>query len=212
MAIELLHLQVQHFNDEKAARKRGRLAPPTLRTERETYHDLEALIWVLVYAMMIHNYDSLTNQTDRKEYKAILDNYFGHGSASTTFIKRHAMWSLAHSDVGLDHVSKWFSDPDERKFFISCMSLVAEHHKPEKNVVNWKKPIEGEIDDANPVFWRRINFKMNKKAAEDANNKSMLGKVTKAVQEPVVRSRTRPPVITYDSVVSLLMNAVDEFE
>ena len=50
MAIELLWSQVRHLKDEQVARKKGKLAYPTLETPQEVNHDLKALILVLVYA------------------------------------------------------------------------------------------------------------------------------------------------------------------
>ena len=215
MAIELLESQVEHFEGEEAARKRARPGPPTLSLERKAYHDLEALIWVLVYAMMIHNYNSLANETDRKGYKKILDDYFGHGSAQMILDRRHAMLSSAHSHVSWNRVAKWFPNPDERNFFTACMSLISEHIKEEDKVAKWTKLFEGEINDNNPALWGRFNDKTYENPDEDADDKSgtyMPSKATKSLQTPVARarSRKRPPVITYQSVVSLLANSIDE--
>jgi len=160
--------------------------------------------------MMIHNYDSITNENDRKAYKEEIDDYFGHGSAKTIVEKRQAM-HLAHSRVAEDCVSQWFPNPDEQDFFISCMNLIAEHDREEERAVKWKKPVKGEIDDNNPALWRRINTKKD----EDTDGKSRTpppGKGTSAVQKPVAGSRQRPPVITYETVVSLLVGSIDELE
>ena len=215
MAIELLESQVEHFDSEEAARKRGRPGPAVLSMERKAYHDLEALIWVLVYAMMIHNYNSLTHETDRKGYKKILDDYFGHGSAKMILDKRHAMLSSAHSHVSWNRVSKWFPDPDERNFFTTCMSLISEHIKEEEKAAKWPRMFEGEINDDNPTLWGLFKDKPDENPDEDADDKSgayVPSKATKTVQKPVARSRKRPPVITYQSVVSLLANSIDELQ
>ena len=214
MALDLLHSQVRHLNDEKVARKRGKPGPPTLSTERNASHDLEGLLWVLVHAIMIHNYNSLANETDRKEYKVTLDDYFGHGSARTTYVKRHAMLSFAYSDIGRDHISEWFSDPDERKFFISCMSLIAEHYRPEKTVVNWKTPMSDLNDDSAP--WGHTDDESDNSLSPDEDAEDTSGtyrsvKATKSAQVLVAAS-TRPPVITYESVISLLINSVNELK
>ena len=100
MAVELLRRQVDHLDDEQDARRTGKQGPPT---KREAHHDLEAFLWVLVYAMMIHHYNSLTHETDRAEYKETLDEYFGHGSAKFICINRQDLY-LAHSRVGDDRV------------------------------------------------------------------------------------------------------------
>jgi len=193
MAIELLHSQIEHLDNETTARKRGKSGPPTLNTKREVHHDLEALIWVLVYAVMIHNYNSLTRETDRKKYKQTLDEYFGHGSARTTFIKRHAMLSFAHSHVGHVHASKWFADEHEQVFFIRCMKLIAEHNKDKEDEEDWGA-FEGEIDDDNPALWGSIKDKRDKTPDEDADDTSgtyTQGKATKsAISSKICRRVT----------------------
>ena len=50
MAVELLSRQVWHLKVEKAARKEKH-GPPMLGMKREVYSDLEAFLWVLVYAI-----------------------------------------------------------------------------------------------------------------------------------------------------------------
>jgi len=215
MAIDLLNSQVQHHNDEKVARRRGRPGPPTLSTERQAYHDLEGLLWVLVYAMMIHSYNSLTHEADRKEYKVTLDDYFGHGSARTIFVKRHAMLSFAHSKTGLDHISKWFTDQHERRFFIRCMALIAKHHKAEEEEEDGKA-FEGEItDDIAP--WGPADDDSDDSPSPDEDAKDTSGtykpvKTTKAVQTPAAGPPNLPAVITYESVISLLMNPINELK
>ena len=215
MAIELLESQIQYLDGEEAARRWGRPGPPRLSTERTAYHDLEALIWVLVYTMMIHNYNSLIRETDRKGYKKILDDYFGHGSAQMTLDKRHAILSSAHADVSQNRVSKWFPNPDEHNFFISCMSLIAEHYRPEKRVVHWKTPVR-DINDDNPP-WDPADDDSDSSPSPDEDTKDTSGtyksgKATKAVQKLVAGSHKRPPVITYESIISLLMNSINEFK
>ena len=51
MAVELLRSQVRHRKAEKVARRKSQHGPPTLSMERQAYHDLEAFLWVLVYAI-----------------------------------------------------------------------------------------------------------------------------------------------------------------
>jgi len=211
MAIELLHSQVQHLNDETAARKRGKPGPQTLSTKREVHHDLEAFIWVLVYAMMLHNYNSLTRETDRKDYKQTLDEYFGHGSARTTVSKRHAILNLALSYIGQDKASSWFADQHERKFFMRCMTLIANHNKGEEE--EDCGTFEGGINRGNPLWDSDDDDDGDYSYDEDVHDVSgtyVQGKTTKAIQNPVAGLRKRQPVITYESVVAILKKSLDE--
>jgi len=55
--------------------------------------------------MSIHNYNSLTRETDRGQYKGSLDDCFGHGSAKTILEKRKSMLYSAQSLIDLDHIT-----------------------------------------------------------------------------------------------------------
>ncbi len=211
MAVELLRSQVRHLKVENAARKKRKDAPLVLSVERQAYHDLEAFLWVLVYAMMIHNYNSLTNEADRKEYKETLDKYFGHGGASVIVDQRQSMMYLARSSVADDWVSQWFPDVHERRFFIRCMTLIAEHDMGEEER-DHIGTFKGEISEGNPV-WNISDDESASSPDEDAEDQSGTYKETKAtkgVQKLVARLRKRPPVITYESVVGLLEKSIAE--
>jgi hypothetical protein len=211
MAVELLRSQVRYLEAEKAARRKGKQAPLALSMKREAHHDLEAFLWVLVYAMMIHHYNSLTHETDRRDYKVILDSYFGHGSAEIILDKRASMIYLARARVGEHRVSRWFPDPQEQGFFVNCMTLVAKHDKEEGKKVNFGT-FKGEIDDTNPV-WDISDDESDGSPDEDAEDMSgtyRQGKAAKGAQRPVAGFRKRPPAITYESVVALLKGSIEE--
>jgi len=74
--------------------------------------------------MMIHNYNSLIGEPDRKEYKGTLDSYFGHGFAQIIVDKRKAMIYSAQVEADEGYISQWFPDPREQRFFIRCMTLI----------------------------------------------------------------------------------------
>ena len=211
MAIELLWGQVRHLKAEQAARRKGKHGPLTLSTERQAYHDLEAFLWVLVYAMMIHNYNSLTHETDRQEYKETLDSYFGHGSATIILKNRKDMLYSAQAGISGQCVSQWFPDPHERRFFIRCMSLIARHDKGEEDE-EVLGPFQGEISAGN-LLLGGSDDESDSSPDEDAEDESGTYKESKAakrVREPVAGLRTRPPVITYESVVAVLKKSIDE--
>ena len=211
MAVELLRSQVRHLKTEKAARRKAKHGPLTLSMERQVYHDLEAFLWVLVYAMMIHNYNSSTHETDRHEYKETLDSYFGHGSTTIILDKRTAMIYSAQARVGEDRVSQWFPDPHERRFFIRCMSLIAEHDREEEEKEDLGT-FKGEFNASN-LPWDSSDDESDSRPDEDTEDQSGTyrpGKATKGVQAPVAGLRTRPPVITYESVAAILKKTIDE--
>ena len=209
MAVELLRSQVLHLRAERAARINKKKGPLTLSVERQPYHDLEAFLWVLVYAMMIHNYNSLTHETARKEYKEIIDSYFGHGGAKVIIKERQALY-LAHSRVGEDSVFQWFPDCHERTFFTRCMDLIAKHDR-EKEEKEEFRLFKGKISAKNPV-WDSSDDQSDISHDEDAEDKSgsyKQGKATTGVKKVVTCLRKRPPVITYESVIGLLQEAIE---
>ena len=117
----------------------------------------------------------------------------------------------AQARVGEDRVSQWFPDPHERRFFIRCMSLIAEHDKEmeEKEDLGTFK---GELNASN-LPWDSSDDESDSRPDEDAEDQSGTyrpGKATKGVQEPVAGLRTRPPVITYESVAAILKKTIDE--
>ena len=210
MAVELLRSQVRHLKAEKLARRKGHHGPLTLSMERQVHHDLEAFLWVLVYAMMIHNYNSLIHETDREEYKETLDSYFGHGCAKVIVEKRHTLY-LAHSRIGDDWISQWFPDQHERRFFIRCMTLISEHDREEEEREDLGT-FQGEISAGNPL-WDSSDDESQSSPDEDAEDRSgtyKQGNTAKAIQEPVACLRARPPVITYESVIAVLKKSIEE--
>jgi hypothetical protein len=208
MAVDLLRNQVRHLKAETAARKQGKHGPVTLSMKREAHHDLEAFLWVLIYAMMIHHYDSLTRETHRRDYKKILDSHFGHGCAEAIVKERQSMMYLTQFRVHDASLSEWFPDPHEQRFFVNCMNLVAEHDREEGKKAGFGT-FKGEIDDTNPV-WDISDDESDGSPDEDAEDNSgtyRQGKAAKRAQKPV---HERPPVITYESVVALLKGSIEE--
>lgn len=208
MAVELLRSQVLHLQAEKAARINKKQGPLTLSVERQAHHDLEAFLWVLVYAMMIHNYNSLTHETARQAYKEILDSYFGHGGAKVIKEKRQDLY-LAPSRVGEGCVSQWFPDSNERSFFTQCMRLIADHDREQEEKVEHPQ-FEGEISEAN-LGWDSSDDQSDITYDEDAEDKSGTYKrstATTGVKKVVTRLRKRTPVITYKSVLGLLQDSI----
>ena len=211
MAVDLLRSQEEYFIAEKAERRKGKHGPLTLRMERQTYHDLEAFLWVLVYAMMIHHYNSITRETDRQEYKDTLDSYFGHGSATIVLDKRTAMIYSAQAPVSEGRTTRWFPDPHERRFFTRCMTLIAEHDRKEEEKEDLGT-FKGDISAGNPL-WDSSDDESDSSPDEDVEDKSgtyRQGKTAKVGHEPVAGLRTRPPVITYESVIAVLKKSIQE--
>ncbi len=89
-------------------------------------HDFESLIWVVVYAMMIHHRNSLT-PTDREmceEYKGVLDRCWAAHAYSNILTSHDHMMATGCSAYSQDTLSSWFPDPHEAAFFRNAMRLI----------------------------------------------------------------------------------------
>ena len=146
-------------------------------------------------------------------YKEILDDYFGHGSARVIHDKRLAIVLSAHARQ--ERISTWFPNPDERDFFISCMNLILKQYGTEEDEANRTTPV-GDISDA-IAPWDPADDESDSSLSpdEDANDTSGTYKsikATKAVRTPIARLHSRPPVITHESVTSLLIGSIKKLK
>jgi hypothetical protein len=89
-------------------------------------HDFESLIWVVVYAMMIHHRNTLaaTDPGKCQRYKMTLDDCwavhsYGHLHRYHTFMIAIGCSFNAHKTV-----SSWFPNPREAAFFCNAMRLL----------------------------------------------------------------------------------------
>jgi hypothetical protein len=213
MCLELLRLSRRYHINVEAAHKQGKDGARTLSVKREPHHDLEALFWVLVYAMMIHHYNSLFNDDDRKKYRGYIDEFFGHGSFTPLFRSREDLIS-APKRVSEDRVAEWFPDDNERKLFIEMMELIDKHNTIIR-VTKPRKPIDlalltqkietcssDEVEGCN-----RADVE-----SEDAVivNRDQSGVYHEAGASPLRNPPPRVPVITYESVIALLTGNLSE--
>lgn len=212
MAIDLLRSQAQYLNEHAKARKKGRPGPQTLSMERQTHHDLESLLWVLVYSMMIHHYDSLTHPADRTEYKGVLDAYFGHGGPRAITEKRQFMY-MAHSRAtGRECLSQWFPKKGERKIFIRCMRLIARNDKADDEEEEEEKDLEASnsVLNTDTLPWDSSDEESHDEDAEDQSGTyRQQGGATTVVQDlsaEILHKRT--PAIDHNAVLALLASMI----
>ena len=89
-------------------------------------HDFESLIWVLVYAMMIHHKNNLavTDPEACELYKEALDDCWAVHSYSNLHRSHNHMITIGCSVSSQNIVSSWFPDPREAAFFREAMRLL----------------------------------------------------------------------------------------
>ena len=89
-------------------------------------HDFESLIWVVVYAMMIHkrNIFAATDPEMFGEYKKYLDLSWAVHSYTNLLQSHDHMIMTGCSIDSLAKVNMWFPDPPEASFFRDVMRLI----------------------------------------------------------------------------------------
>ena len=89
-------------------------------------HDLESLIWVVVYAMMIHRKTILAS-ADREEceqYKMALDECWAAHAYSSLLISHNHMIMTGTDFDDPTKTNSWFPDPREAAFFCDAMCMI----------------------------------------------------------------------------------------
>jgi hypothetical protein len=89
-------------------------------------HDFESLIWVIVYAMMIHhkNYLAETDPERCELYKHAVDECWAAHAYSNLHHTHTYMISIGCAFDSQSIVSSWFPDPREAAFFRDAMRLL----------------------------------------------------------------------------------------
>ena len=124
MSISLLGALTKHFKlVEKAINNAAIVVPSELDFVPGPGDDLESMIWVLTYAIMLHHYASLQG-SDKTDYKRdAIDNYYGSLSYSGLVEKRDFLMSRGTNLLACEP-DEWIPDPAQRRWFRRAMALV----------------------------------------------------------------------------------------
>ena len=89
-------------------------------------HDFESLIWVIVYAMMIHhrNYLAATDPGGCELYKTHMDDCWAVHAYGNLYRSHNHMLSVGCTPDSRPMVGLWFPDPREAAFFCEAMRLI----------------------------------------------------------------------------------------
>src|SRR5258706_3030944 len=107
-------------------RSRDRRTTSDFTFQHRLCHDLESLIWVVVYAMMIHqrNIFAATDSEMFELYKEGLDQCWA-AHAYSNLLMSHNHMSMTGSDSECQPtVSSWFPDAREAEFFCDVMCMI----------------------------------------------------------------------------------------
>jgi hypothetical protein len=114
-------------------RPRNRSIKSDFTFQHRLCHDFESLIWVIVYAMMIHhrNYLATTDPEMCELYRKDMDECWAGHAHSNLYRSHSFMISIGCSIDTQSVVSSSFPDPREAAFFRDAMRLVRSQHDGE---------------------------------------------------------------------------------
>ena len=89
-------------------------------------NDFESLIWVIVYAIMVHHRDYLATADPevRELYKRCMDDCWAVHAYSNLFRSHNYMLSIGCTPGSRPMVNLWFPNPREAAFFCEAMRLI----------------------------------------------------------------------------------------
>jgi hypothetical protein len=147
------HLLMALESHEKS-KKLGR--PREFTFQHKICHDFESLIWVIVYAMMVHRRNMLAVADSRtyQDFKEDLDRIWGAHSYARLVDGHESLIGSGSSRFRTVVEESWFPDPLEADFFRASMRLV-----------------RSQVHDGEPITYEKIRdlFQAYIRKAEQAN-------------------------------------------
>jgi len=130
MSVPLLRALIKYYKlVGKATKDSAIVVPPELDFVPGAGDDLESMIWVITYAIMIHHQESLKG-SDKADYKRdVVDQFYGSLSYSGLDEKRNFMVYLGINPL-VDRPEEWIPDPVQRTWFRRAMTLVSDRLLP----------------------------------------------------------------------------------
>jgi hypothetical protein len=130
MGLPLLRALVKHYDlVDEAADDPSLAVPSGLDFTPGPQDDLESMIWVLTYAIMLHHQESLRGPAKARYKRKVVDAFYGSFSYSGLAEKREVMLWRGNSAF-YDDLEKWIPDPTKQKWFRRAMALVAGQFTP----------------------------------------------------------------------------------
>jgi len=125
MSISLLNALDEYYElVGKATKNSAIVVPPELNFVPGARDDLESMIWVITYAIMVHHQESLEG-SDKADYKRdVVDQFYGSLSYSGLAKERDVMVFRGTNRLARQP-EKWIPDPTQSKWFRRAMTLVS---------------------------------------------------------------------------------------
>jgi len=130
MSIPLLDaLTEYHKLLDRATRDRGIVVPSFLNFAPGAGEDIESMIWVLTYAIMLHHQESLRGWRKADYKRDVVDQFYGSLSYSGLAVQREHMETRGTNPLAKSP-EEWIPDPTQLRWFRQAMTLVAGQHRP----------------------------------------------------------------------------------
>jgi len=128
MSVPLLKALVKYYKlVGKATKNSAIVVPPELDFVPGAGDDLESMIWVITYAIMIHHQENLKG-SDKADYKRdVVDQFYGSLSYYGLAEKRDVM-VYRGTKPRFDEPEEWFPDLVQRTWFRRAMALLSDRH------------------------------------------------------------------------------------
>jgi hypothetical protein len=124
MGLPLLRALTKHYKlVDKAAYDSSIAVPSELDFIPGSGDDLESMIWVLTYAIMLHHQESLQGPVKVTYKRNVVDPFYGSLSYSGLTNMRDIMM-LRGSNPFYDDPEEWIPNPVQRKWFRCAMRLL----------------------------------------------------------------------------------------
>jgi len=146
MSIPLLRALTIYFKlVDKAANHRTIVVPSELDFMPGPQDDLESMIWVLTYAIMLHHQETLQG-SDKVDYKRdVVDRFYGSLSYAG-LVKERLIMAYEGANLFVDDPEAWVPDATQYIWFRRAMTLVAGQFMPSSD--GGIKPITFDAFDA----------------------------------------------------------------
>jgi len=125
MSIPLLNALDKYYKlVGKATKDSAIVVPHELSFVPGAGDDLESMIWVITYAIMIHHQESLEG-SEKADYKRdVVDQFYGSLSYSGLAKERDVM-VFRGTNLLAHQPEEWIPDPTQSKWFRRAMTLVS---------------------------------------------------------------------------------------
>jgi hypothetical protein len=124
MGLPLLRALTKHYNlVDEAADDPTFVVPSELDFMPGSQDDLESMIWVLTYAIMLHHQESLQGPAKARYKRKVVDKFYGSLSYSGLADARKVLVIDGYNPFAFEP-EEWIPDPIQCKWFRRAMALV----------------------------------------------------------------------------------------